>query len=285
MKVFLSWSGDRSKAVATALNDLLPAILQPITCWMSEGGIAKGKPWFDQLSSALDGILFGVFCVTPENRDSVWMQWEAGFLSSTSAIGDRHVAPLAIGMSKGSLSGPFAIYQGTDCEKEDLFRLVRDINSALHEDKRVPLPTLERTFGYVWPELEKRIAVAAVLPQSAPAVLKVSEGERLAQEGIALMRDNQREMAETKAMVTQLVARSFPATARLFTGFDPTNPAGGLATFQRGVSDLVFGGSNLANAAETNTPLPLRAKEINLPDNPALGGGLMAGPSLASDKK
>jgi hypothetical protein len=81
MKVFLIWSGERSKAVATVLNDLLPAILQPIPCWMSEGGITKRGPWFDQLSSALNRIVFGVFCITLENKDSV-----AAYRSGTARL-------------------------------------------------------------------------------------------------------------------------------------------------------------------------------------------------------
>jgi hypothetical protein len=80
MKVFISWSGERSKAVAETLTELLPAILQPIECWISEESLEKGKPWFEQLRTELDKILFGIFCVTPENEKSPWMQWEAGVL-------------------------------------------------------------------------------------------------------------------------------------------------------------------------------------------------------------
>jgi len=35
-KVFISWSGPRSKHVASALRDLLPEILQDLDAWMSE---------------------------------------------------------------------------------------------------------------------------------------------------------------------------------------------------------------------------------------------------------
>jgi hypothetical protein len=203
MKVFLSWSGDRSKAVASALNDLLPSILQPVTCWMSEGGIAKGKPWFDQLAKELNAIVFGVFCVTPENKDSEWLLWEAGFLSSSTAVGERHVAPLAIGMSKGSLAGPLSIYQGTDTNKEDLFRLVREINNAVTEEKRVPVATLRKTYEYVWPDLEQRIAAAQSIRVNAPVVAKPSTNDQLDQV-VALLREGQRETANLQAQMLQL---------------------------------------------------------------------------------
>jgi TIR domain len=276
MKIFLSWSGPRSKAVAVALNELLPSILQPVTCWMSEEGIAKGKPWFDQLATGLNGILFGVFCVTPENKDSEWMQWEAGVLSAASTIGDRHVAPLAIGMSKGTLSGPFAIYQGTDVDRADMLRLVKDINGALADDKKVPVPSLEATFGYVWPDLERRIAAAVALPMRKPAVPIVSESDRFA-EVIALLRDGQRETAETKAIIRRLEAVVEARATTRFVFSDPTNPVGGAGT-------LILGPSTIRG--EGGTPLTLRAEQsppvVKLTD-PASGHGIVWGTSGSSD--
>ncbi len=266
MKVFLSWSGNRSKAVALALKELLPSVLQPITCWMSDANMAKGKPWFDQLRSTLDDIVFGVFCVTPENESAIWLQWEAGFLSSKTTIGDRRVAPIAIGMSKGSLSGPLSIYQATDAAHDDLLRLIKEINLALPEDRRVPENTLERTYGFIWPELEKQINAALALPVSAPATPKPSEGEQLT-EIMALLRDNQREAAETKEIVRRLEFQSGPSW---LGGSDPTNIAAALTAY--GI-----------RAPAVTGPTPhhsmFQKPFQSLLDNPAAGAGTVFKPS------
>jgi hypothetical protein len=253
MKVFLSWSGERSKAVAVALQALLPSMIHPVSCWMSDASLAKGRPWFEQLKTALDDIVFGIFCVTPENESTVWLQWEAGFLSSKASIGDRRVAPLAIGMSKGALSGPLSIYQATDASRDDVLRLVKDINVALPDGQRIAESTLEATYPFIWPELEKRIGEAIALPVAARAApAPPSPGDQLA-DVVALLRENQRETAETKALVRANLTETQNLQGRVFIGSDPT-------AFLRNSPGLA-GGLQLGSGTITpasNTPIALR---------------------------
>jgi hypothetical protein len=276
MKVFLSWSGGRSGAVATALKELLPSMIHPVSCWMSDASMAKGRPWFEQLKGALDDIVFGIFCVTPENEPSVWLQWEAGFLSSKASIGDRRVAPLAIGMSKGALNGPLSIYQATDATRVDVLRLVKDINLALPEGQRIAESTLETTYGFIWPELETRIKAAIALPVAAPTPPTPSTGDQLAQI-VALLRDNQRETAETKAMVrlTLMEAQAL-YQGRIFAGSDPT-------TFLRN-SSLAGAPPELGSGTITpssSPPITLRGPPISVMPVPP-GASILDRPSSAS---
>jgi hypothetical protein len=202
MKVFISWSGERSKLVALALNELLPAILQPVECWMSEESLQKGKPWFDQLRKELDQILFGVFCVTGENQDSWWMQWEAGFLSSSTELGDRRVAPFAIGLAKGEITGPLSIYQATEPTREDVLRLVKDINSSLPDGRSISERSLTATFTHVWPTLEKRLQEAIDLQiDSSESVAPIKDRSA---EIVALLRESQRQVAVLDEKISNL---------------------------------------------------------------------------------
>ena len=67
MKVFISWSGDRSKYVARALYEWIPRVIQNVEPWLS-AEMPKGVKWSPEIAKALDETKFGVFCVTPENQ-------------------------------------------------------------------------------------------------------------------------------------------------------------------------------------------------------------------------
>ena len=51
LDVFISWSGQRSRAVALALRDWLKAVVQRANQWMSERDIGAGERWDEQISA------------------------------------------------------------------------------------------------------------------------------------------------------------------------------------------------------------------------------------------
>src|SRR5689334_3268326 len=79
--IFISWSGDRSKAVALALREWLPMVIQSVDVWMSETDIAKGSRSMLEVMQKLSAADFGLICLTPENQLRPWILFEAGAIA------------------------------------------------------------------------------------------------------------------------------------------------------------------------------------------------------------
>lgn len=155
MKVFISWSGERSKSLAKALNDWLPVILPDISPWMSEAEIQAGQRWSAEISKELEVSNFGIICVTPENLNAPWLLFEAGALSKS--MKEAKVVPLLLGLNEGDVPFPLAQFQAKKVEKSGMKDLIFDLN----KDCSPPLKdaNLEVSFDALYGTLEKKVNV------------------------------------------------------------------------------------------------------------------------------
>ncbi|WP_104168920.1 toll/interleukin-1 receptor domain-containing protein [Arthrobacter sp. SX1312] len=158
MKVFISWSGDKSKAVAAALHEWLPGILNNVDPWMSDLDIESGQDWNQRITGELADTRFGIICITPENHDRPWLNYEAGALSRQVGAVDTRVAPLLIDFdSPTDLTGPLTKFHARLANEEGIRRLVQDLNSELLPHG-VREDILGRSFQALWPQLEAQLA-------------------------------------------------------------------------------------------------------------------------------
>lgn len=155
MEVFISWSGDRSKIVATLLADLLRRLIHPAKPWMSATSIKKGDRWLREIGDKLSKVSRGIVCVTPENQNSSWLLFEAGALSK--AIDDSRVCPVVLGMALSDLQGPLSQFQATTVGRADVYALVLSLNKDLGKDA-IEERILDEEFGDKWPKFEARLA-------------------------------------------------------------------------------------------------------------------------------
>lgn len=154
MKTFISWSGLRSRAVAEALRDWLPMVIQQVEPWMSGEDIDIGTRWSSNLASQLQGTNVGVICLTSDNIDSPWILFEAGALSK--ALEKSYVCPYILDFEITDLEGPLVQFQATKANKDGTNRLVRTMNNALGTNA-VNTNRLDATFEKWWPNLEKEL--------------------------------------------------------------------------------------------------------------------------------
>ncbi|GAB3067979.1 toll/interleukin-1 receptor domain-containing protein [Pedococcus soli] len=138
MKVFISWSGTRSKKTAALLYKWLPQIINEIDPWMSDKDLKSGGDWGGEIRDALEQAKFGIICVTPGNRRREWLQFEAGALSRRVDDAPNRVAPFLIGFeSKSDLPMPLARFQSTEPTREDMKKLLLSMNEECLKPRTV----------------------------------------------------------------------------------------------------------------------------------------------------
>jgi len=161
MKVFISWSGVRSRHIAEALRSWLPRVIQAVRPWMSDVDVPAGARWQSDIADALDVSKFGIICVTPENMSKPWLMFEAGALSKS--MKSSHVCPLVFDMELGALSGPVAQFQAKILDRDGVYGILDAINKAI-PDAKLDDAHLAEQFEIMWPRLEAALASIPEVP-------------------------------------------------------------------------------------------------------------------------
>ena len=157
MKIFLSWSGTRSKFVADVLRGWLPLVIQSVKPWMSDTDISAGSRWLNNVSSELSEAKLGIICVTPENQNNPWLLFEAGALSKV--IDHSHVCPLLLDLTPGQLAGPLSQFQANQITADGMLKIVSTLNRLLGP-AQIPEADFEEIFTVWWPHLENKLKAA-----------------------------------------------------------------------------------------------------------------------------
>lgn len=122
--------------------------------YVSSEDIDKGARWLKNISGELEGTSFGILCVTRENLQAPWLNFEAGALSKS--IDNSRVAPFLFDLERSDVHGPILQFQSTIYEREDFRKLVQTINSALPDDG-LERAMLDEVFDVWWPKLKARL--------------------------------------------------------------------------------------------------------------------------------
>lgn len=193
MKVFISWSGQRSRIVAESLRDCLKDVIQALEPWISSADIDKGARWRSEISARLEECQVGIICLTRDNMEAPWLLFEAGALSKVQHA--SYVCTLLLDIAPNEVREPLGQFQGTRLQKEDVFQLISTINNLMGEGASLSERQLERAFNRVWPDFEEelnKVSRKGIEEQPAPDVPKMLE------EVLGYVRTFSREEAESK---------------------------------------------------------------------------------------
>lgn len=136
--LFLSYSGKRSEAIAKILQSLIRKHVPGLKPRLFPG--ATGGFWAGELIQALDEIKFAVLCITPENRRSRWLHFEAGALMKP--LGRGLVIPFLYELRHEELEEPLRWFNGRTADKSGVIALLQDIGEHFKKTpqglKKVP---------------------------------------------------------------------------------------------------------------------------------------------------
>ena len=197
MKIFISWSGEPSKAVATALREWLPRVIQNVQPWISNHDIPSGSRWNARLSEQLQDLKTGILCLTPENLSAPWILFEAGALSKT--LDDSLVCPYLFQLEPSAVEWPLAQFQLETANKEGTKRLLATINNAAGESK-LEAGHLEDAFEMWWPRLHEKLSAIQPATTTPPARENRELLEEILNEVRVLSRQARRETRDARIM-------------------------------------------------------------------------------------
>ncbi|WP_085603314.1 MULTISPECIES: toll/interleukin-1 receptor domain-containing protein [unclassified Pseudomonas] len=159
MKVFVSWSGRRSKVVAELLSDWIKCVLQASQPWISTRDIDKGAIWFSEISDQLRETAAGIVCLTQENKNKPWILFETGALAK--GLSTNRVCTFLIDLSPSDIEDPLAQFNHTMPDRTSMWGLISSLNGCL-EGARLDERILRQVFDTYWPNFEKTFAEALV---------------------------------------------------------------------------------------------------------------------------
>jgi hypothetical protein len=133
VKIFVSWSGSRSQALAEALRNWLPLVLHYAKPWLSKSDIQAGDRWSIEVAKELQESNFGIICVTKDNLASPWILFESGALAKS--MEDGRVIPLLLDLDFKEVSGPLAQFQAKKADQTGIRELVFGLNKSAPESE------------------------------------------------------------------------------------------------------------------------------------------------------
>jgi len=155
MKIFLSWSGHRSRAVAEVMSVWIKCVLQATSPWISTRDIDRGALWFTEIGDQLKDTSIGIICLTQENKDQPWILFEAGALAR--GLSANRVCTFLVDLKTTDVRDPLAQFNHTLPDKESMRQLVRTLNSCLATGA-LGENVFADVFETYWPQFEAKFA-------------------------------------------------------------------------------------------------------------------------------
>jgi hypothetical protein len=154
VKIFISWAGSDSKAIAIKLHAFVKKVLPTIDVFISTEDIRGGDRWFDVIGTALEDSDFGITVVTKSSLSRPWLYFEAGALAKR--LGKSRLMPVLCGVGVDDLrDGPLFLFNAVHLTKDGIrgaLKVIRDETSYSMSDQDLD-ESFEVWWGHKGPDL------------------------------------------------------------------------------------------------------------------------------------
>ncbi|WP_219216477.1 toll/interleukin-1 receptor domain-containing protein [Variovorax boronicumulans] len=211
MKVFISWSGELSHAVAQVLRDWVGSVLQAAKPWLSSADIERGALWMGDIGAQLHESTVGIFCLTGNNKNAPWILFEAGAVAK--GVASSRICTLLIDLEPTAVLGPLSQFNHTKPTKSDMFKLASTLNLALG-DGRLSDSGLRRSFDAHWPQFEQEFNHAVATNPEPQGAAPAPNANDLLTEILASVRSlgsRVQQMEERAVRLSPQMAYPFPS--------------------------------------------------------------------------
>lgn len=266
MDVFLSWSGEYSREIASVFHKWLPSVIQSVQIYFSPT-TDKGLKWDSEVSAHLKKSSIGIIILTRDCLESKWIMFEAGALSHK--LEKSQVCPILIGLKHSDVSPPLSSFQGTEFRKDDIFKLVDSIKEA-DPSSVLTQESLRLTFDALWPKLESDVNY--IVKKFQGSVSQVDEPVRTDRDILNEILSAVREIGHGSARWSGINSRNFLSRQHSISGdsYIPEDVERKIRNFIKiklnGLSDVhAFGFDEIYLKAEKDEPLvELMARGVNV---------------------
>lgn len=202
MKVFISWSGDRSRRVAEYMQSWVRCVIQASRPWVSSHDIESGALWITEINSQLQDTAVGIICLTQANKDNPWILFESGALAK--GLSTSRVCTILIDLEPSHIKDPLAQFNHTDPKsKESMWKLVKTINSSQAQEQWIAEAILRQIFDTYWPQFQSELSnILAATHDSAEQISPPDSNEVLA-EILSSVRSLSRRVSEVESLALE----------------------------------------------------------------------------------
>jgi hypothetical protein len=164
MRIFVSWSGQEVKPVASLLSALVGTCLGSSDVFFSDDIVPGGRP-LEEIDAALIGAEAAFVLVSQSTMRAPWLNYELGSLGAR--IDRMRVIPILLDLSPGELISPVSQYGAMKYDDEaKLLNTLRVLNANRESSSINPI-TVETTFSALWGKFVKDVkATVSTFPKS-----------------------------------------------------------------------------------------------------------------------